>query len=202
MADIDSVLSQCERAIIAISGKEYMGTIIGYNEDKGIIIKIAKPDITLIHLMSKTPCQVKMVSKEGKIYIFNTLFLNKKIPIITLQYPDKVEDFSPETLKKVDTSIWCSIVKENNEEAGNGTIVEMNILGCRLMSDYQARLGAEIYLSMMYNDDDSQPPLKVKGIVKNSTPAPYDTIYYNIDFTGLSEETKKEVKNIIDTPTA
>jgi hypothetical protein len=156
----------------------------------------------MIHLMSKTPCQVKMVSSEGKIYIFNSLLLNKKIPVISLEYPKDIKEFSSENLKKVNTSIWTSILKENNEEVGNGTVIEMSILGCRLMTDYMAKAGGTMFLSMMYSDDESVPPLKAKVVVKSSTPAPYETTYYNLDFCELSDETKNKVQKIIDTPAA
>lgn len=201
MADKNDIFYEGMRLLVEIFEKKYQGSIIDFSTaEKSINIRLSNPDATLIHIMPDTECRLKFIAEDGMAYNVATALLKRKIPNITVQYPDKFEGVSIRKHLRVPTSYWASIMSEKSEPAGDGTIVDMSLNGCKLMTVLQYQIGNPIRLSFNYGENDNQ--LTFKGIIRNMKPAPYDSTYYGIEFEQPTESFLKSLEELLKNPTA
>ena len=195
------------RILIEIAGKNYQGTVLELSEGESITIKLSNPDMTLVHIMPDTECKVKFISEDGMTYNIDAVLLKRKIPNIIIKYPVRMEGVSIRKHPRISTSYWTSIIDEKNEndkltmeKIGDGTIVDMSLGGCKLMTMLQYKAGNHIHLSFEYDENSS--PVTFKGIIKNIKQAPYDTTYYGIEYEQPSEDFIKKIDALLKNPTA
>jgi c-di-GMP-binding flagellar brake protein YcgR len=201
MANKKDIFYEGMRLLVEIFEKKYQGSIIDFSEsEKSINIRLSNPDATLIHVMPDTECKLKFIAEDGMAYNVATSLLKRKIPNITIKYPDKMEGVSIRKYLRVPTSYWTSILSEKNEPVGDGTIVGMSLGGCKLMTVIQYKIGSPVWLSFNYGENDSQ--LTFKGIIRNMKPAPYDSTYYGIEFDQPTESFLKALEELLKNPTA
>ncbi|MBI3582747.1 MAG: PilZ domain-containing protein [Nitrospinae bacterium] len=188
------------RILVEIFEKKYQGVIMEFSAGESISIRLSNPDATLVHIMPDTECKVKFIAEDGMAYNIDTVLLKRKIPNIIIKYPAKTEGVSIRKHHRVSTSYWTSIMDEKNEKIGDGTIVDMSLGGCKLMTMLQYKAGNHIQLSFEYDENSS--PVAFKGIIRNIKQAPYDTTYYGIEYEQPSEDFIKTIDELLKNPTA
>ena len=207
MAKTKDIFFTGMRILLNVVEKNYQGTIMEFSEGESIMVRLSNPDMTLVHIMPDTECKVKFIDDNGIAYNISTILLKRKIPNIIIKYPDKFEGVSIRKYQRISTSYWAAILNEVNENgvvslkpSGDGTIVDMSLGGCKLMTVLQYKIGSQIWLSFNYGDGDNQ--LTFKGIVRNMKHAPYDTMYYGIEFDSPARDFIKIIEEILKKPTA
>ena len=195
------------RILVEIFEKKYQGVIMEFSAGESISIRLSNPDATLVHIMPDTECKVKFIAEDGMAYNIDTLLLKRKIPNIIIKYPVRMDGVSIRKHPRISTSYWTSIMDEKNENGkavmekiGDGTIVDMSLGGCKLMTMLQYKAGNHIHLSFEYDENSS--PVTFKGIIKNIKQAPYDTTYYGIEYEQPSEDFIKKIDALLKNPTA
>jgi hypothetical protein len=195
------------RIIIEIVGKNYQGSVLEFTEGESITVKLSNPDMTLVHIMPDTECKVKFIAEDGMAYNIDTTLLKRKIPNIIIKYPAKMSGVSIRKHPRIATSYWTSIIDEKNENGkvvlekiGDGTIVDMSLGGCKLMTMLQYKVGNRIQLSFEYDENSS--PVTFNGIIRNLKQAPYDAIYYGIEYEQPSDDFIKTINGLLKNPTA
>ena len=195
------------RILVEIFEKKYQGVIMEFSAGESISIRLSNPDATLVHIMPDTECKVKFIAEDGMAYNIDTLLLKRKIPNIIIKYPVRMDGVSIRKHPRISTSYWTSIMDEKNENGkavmkkiGDGTIVDMSLGGCKLMTMLQYKAGNHIHLSFEYDENSS--PVTFKGIIKNIKQAPYDTTYYGIEYEQPSEDFIKTIDELLKNPTA
>src|SRR4030067_1318841 len=195
------------RILIEIFEKKYQGVIMEFSAGESISTRLSNPDATLVHIMPDTECKVKFIAEDGMAYNIDTLLLKRKIPNIIIKYPVRMDGVSIRKHPRISTSYWTSIMDEKNENGkavmkkiGDGTIVDMSLGGCKLMTMLQYKAGNHIHLSFEYDENSS--PVTFKGIIKNIKQAPYDTTYYGIEYEQPSEDFIKTIDELLKNPTA
>jgi len=195
------------RILVEIFEKKYQGVIMEFSAGESISIRLSNPDATLVHIMPDTECKVKFIAEDGMAYNIDTLLLKRKIPNIIIKYPVRMDGVSIRKHPRISTSYWTSIMDEKNENGkavmekiGDGTIVDMSLGGCKLMTMLQYKAGNHIHLSFEYDENSS--PITFKGIIKNIKQAPYDTTYYGIEYEQPSEDFIKTIDELLKNPTA
>jgi len=195
------------RILVEIFEKKYQGVIMEFSAGESISIRLSNPDATLVHIMPDTECKVKFIAEDGMAYNIDTLLLKRKIPNIIIKYPVRMDGVSIRKHPRISTSYWTSIMDEKNENGkavmekiGDGTIVDMSLGGCKLMTMLQYKAGNHIHLSFEYDENSS--PVTFKGIIKNIKQAPYDTTYYGIEYEQPSKDFIKTIDELLKNPTA
>ncbi len=195
------------RILIEIVGKNYQGTVLELSEGESITIKLSNPDMTLVHIMPDTECKVKFISEDGMTYNIDAVLIKRKIPNIIIKYPVRMEGVSIRKHPRISTSYWTSIIDEKNEndkltmeKIGDGTIVDMSLGGCKLMTMLQYKAGNHIHLSFEFDENSS--PVAFKGIIRNIKQAPYDSMYYGIEYEQPSDDFIKIIDGLLKNPTA
>ena len=148
------------RILVEIFEKKYQGVIMEFSAGESISIRLSNPDATLVHIMPDTECKVKFIAEDGMAYNIDTLLLKRKIPNIIIKYPVRMDGVSIRKHPRISTSYWTSIMDEKNENGkavmekiGDGTIVDMSLGGCKLMTMLQYKAGNHIHLSFEYDEN-------------------------------------------------
>lgn len=206
MSDDVRIFSRGLVVTLDILGKPYTGVLVNYKVGATIEIKIAKADSTLFNLLPNTLVTVRFISEEGMAYGFKTMLKNKKIPSITLAYPE--EDLKGVSVRKgerVDTSFWAQLklMKGSGGDAklemvGDANIVDMSGGGCRIITQQQFKSGDVIWVEFSYGAKDEA--VLFKGIVRRKSPAPYESTYYGLQYSDLMDDVQEILKKIMENP--
>ena len=193
-----------------IAGKPYRGSIVKYQVGSDIIVKLAKPDMSILHIMPNSSCVVRCISDEGMAYGFQTNLKNRKIPLITIGYPQgELKGVSVRKHERIKTSFWAQLKMMNVSGAGNTSklemigdcnIVDMSMGGCKIMTKQELKKGGPIWVEFNYGEDEEA--VQFKGIVRSKKPAPYESIFFGLEFSDIKDGFFGKIKKILENPEA
>lgn len=191
-----------------IRDKVYQGQIVRYETDKEIVLKVMKADMTLTQVMINTEVTVRCIAEDGNAYGFKSRLKDRKIPLVTMTYPEgDLQGVNVRREERVPTSYWAvlKIMTVSGEDSqleplGDGNIVEMSTGGCKVMSQVALKRGDVLWVEFQYGEKEET--VQLKGIVRNTRPAPYESTYYGLQFDGITEELKNKVEEILNNPQA
>ena len=192
--------------VVNIKNKPYAGVVSGEDKDGGFLVRLTRPDQTILSLMLDSKCMVQCITDEGLAYKFECQLLSKKVPHIGLSYPSgELQGVNVRKHPRISVSFWTVILGVVNEDGkptlkpvGEGSIVDMNVGGCRIVTNSKYKVNETIYLSFEYQEE--KEPLRFKGKIKQIRPAPHDLIYYGVQYDDPKPEFLKTVQIIIENP--
>lgn len=189
-----------------IRDKPYQGIIVRYETDKDIVVKLLKADMVLTQIMVNSEIVVRCIAEDGKAYGFKSRLKDRKIPLMTLTYPEgDLQGVNVRREERVPTSYWAVLKAAapsggNAEPVGDGNIVEMSTGGCKVMSQAALKKGDALWVEFQYGEREET--LLFKGIVRNTRPAPYESTYYGLQFDAITDEQKNKIEEILNNPQA
>lgn len=192
--------------VVNIKKKPFTGVVAAEHEERGFLVRLVRPDQTILGSMLDSICTVQCVSDEGLAYKFECRLLSKKVPNIGLSYPSgDLQGVNVRKHPRISVSFWTAIlglVAEGGKTAfkpvGEGSIVDMNEGGCRVMTNAKYKANDTIYLSFEYKE--GKGPLRFKGKIRKVRPAPHGLTYYGIQFEDPKPDFLKTVQTIIENP--
>jgi len=190
-----------------IRDKAYQGVIVRYEADKEITLKVLKVDMTLTQVMVNSEVMVRGIADDGMAYGFKSALKDRKIPLVTITYPEgELQGVNVRREERVPTSYWTVLKgpapsgEPQADPVGDGNIVEMSTGGCKVMSQAALKKGDVVWVEFQYGEKEES--LCLKGVVRNTRPAPYESTYYGFQFDGISEEQKNKIEEILNNPHA
>lgn len=193
--------------IATIKNKPYTGVIVGEaQEGAGFLVRLARPDQTVFGSMLDSVLTVQCITDDGLACKFESRLLSKKIPQIGLLYPSgELSGVNIRKHPRISVSFWVAILgvvaeggKQILKPVGEGSLVDMNINGCRVMTNSKYKVNDTIYLSLEYQE--GKDPVSFKGKVRQVRPAPHGLTYYGMQYDNPKPEFLKIVKAIIENP--
>lgn len=192
--------------IVSFKNKSYQGIITEKNQGNVFIVRLIKPDQTVLTVMLDSKCPVQCISDEGLAYKFECSLVQKKIPYVSFKYlPTELSGVNVRKHPRIPVSYWASILERSAEagegefkEAGDGTIADMSEGGCKLMTSCKYHVNDPIFLS--FEPQEGKAPIRFKGKIRQIRIAPHDLIYYGIQFDETFPEFFKTIKSIIENP--
>ena len=174
--------------VVSIKKKPYAGVVVGGFEERGFLVRVARPDQTILGSMLDSICSAQCISDDGLAYKFECRLLSKKVPNIALSYPSgELKGVSVRKHPRISVSFWTSILEPVTEggktalkPVGEGSIVDMNESGCRVMTNSKYKVNDTIYLSFEYQE--GKEPLSFKGKIRQVRPAPHGLTYYGVQY--------------------
>lgn len=193
---------------LVISGNPYNGLVISYERGKSLVVKINKVDMAITQALPNSELVVKLIAEDGHAYVFKSLLKEKKIPMLTLSYPEgELQGVKVRKVDRIAVSFWAELKMIKTPGSGNGSqpetigdanIVDMGLGGCRIMTQQALKRGEPVWVEFAYGE--SEEPVRVKGIVCGSKPALYESTYYGLQFDGLEDRTKEIIDQILENP--
>lgn len=189
--------------VTTIKNKPYQGVITQKETDKGFLVRLARPDQTVMTIMLDSICPLQCITDDGLAYKFECRLLSKKIPHIGLSYPEEVPTgINIRKHTRIPVSFWAVILEPGSgsggselKEAGEGSIVDLSEGGCKFMTGNKYKVNNPIFLSFEYQE--GKGPFSFRGKVKQIRPAPHELIYYGIQFDDTSPEFLKNIKAVL-----
>jgi hypothetical protein len=206
MPEFGRLIHKGDFFLIKIGEKDYKGIVQEISGEKGIKIKVTKPDQTLVHLMPDSEIDAKFIADDGMLYQYTTFIVERKIPTLTFQFPpNNLEGTSVRKHVRVPTSFWTAILKiptaagQALEPIGDGTVVDMAVGGARVMTHVDMKPNEPILFE--FEPGEGGEAILCKGLIKSVKPARYGAQYFGIQFQGMSEETLNRISKILSNPT-
>ncbi len=192
--------------VVNIKKKPYAGVVAGEYEERGFLVRLARPDQTVLGTMLDSICTVQCISDEGLAYKFECRLLSKRVPLIGLSYPSgELQGVNVREHPRISVSFWTSILepvaeggKTTLKPVGEGSIVDMSEGGCRVITNSKYKVNDTIYLSFEYKE--GKEPLSFKGIIRQVRSAPHGLTYYGVQFDDTKPDFLKTVQTIIENP--
>jgi len=204
--DPKKVLISGSTVVANIKNKPYAGVITAEDKEGGFIVRLTRPDQTILSLMLDSACIVQCISDEGLAYRFECRLLTKKVPHIGLSYPSgNFEGINVRKNPRISVSYWTALLGVVNEggkatlkPVGEGSIVDLSLGGCRFMTSNKYKVNDPAYLSFEYLE--GKESLRFKVIIKLIRTAPYGLTYYSSQFDNPTPEFLKIIQTILDNP--
>ena len=192
--------------VVSIKKKPFAGVVAGEFEERGFLVRVARPDQTILGSMLDSICMVQCLSDEGLAYKFECRLLSKKVPNIGLSYPSgEPQGVNVRKHQRIAVSFWTAIPepvteggKTSLKPVGEGSIVDMNQGGCKIMTNSKYKSNDTVYLSFEYQE--GKEPLVFKGKIRLVRPAPHGLIYYGVQYDDPKPNFLKIVQSIIENP--
>lgn len=189
--------------LVIIKNKQYPGVIIGQDGDNAFLVRLTRPDQTVLTVMLDSKCMMQCITDEGLAYKFEANLCSKKIPVMGFKYPTvELEGVNVRKHPRIPVSYWVVMLEpgnsSENKQIGEGNLVDMSEGGCRLMTGSKLKVNDLVCLSFEYQEGED--PLRFKGKIRQVRVAPHDLIYYGIQFEEISPDFLKIVKAILQNP--
>ncbi len=208
MSENKNIFSNGMMLSMNIAGKPYRGSIVKVQVGADIVLKLAKPDMSILHIMPNSSCVVRCISDEGMAYGFQTSLRNRKIPLITIAYPEgELQGVSVRKSERIKTSFWAQLKLMNVSGAaetsklemiGDANIVDISLGGCRIMTKQELKKGGPIWVEFNFGENDET--VHFKGTVCGKKPAPYESFFFGLEFSDANDELLGKVKKILENP--
>ena len=192
--------------IVNIKNKPFPGVVVSEGKEEGFLVRLARPDQTILGSMLDSICTLQCITDEGLAYKFECRLRSKKVPHIGLSYPaEKLQGVNVRKHPRISVSFWTAILgvvteggKSTLKPVGEGSIVDMSEGGCRVMTSSRYKVNDMIHLSFEYKE--GKEPLDFKGKIRQVRPAPHGLTYYGLQYDDPKPEFLKTVQTIIENP--
>lgn len=204
--DSEKVLVEGFPVIVNIKNKSYPGVVTGEDKKGRFLVRLARPDQTILGSMLDSKCTVQCITDEGLAYKFESRLLSKKVPHIGLSCPvGELQGVNVRKHPRISVSFWAAILgvvtedgKQTLKPVGEGSIVDMNKGGCRVMTSSKYKVNDTIYLSFEYQE--GKEPISFRGKIRQVRPAPHGLSYYGLQYDDPKPEFLKTVQIIMENP--
>lgn len=192
--------------IVNIKDKPYSGVVAAEKKEGGFLVRLARPDQTILGSMLNSMCTAQCITDEGLAYKFECRLLSKKVPNIGLSYPTgELQGVNIRKHTRISVSFWTVILgvvteggKSSLKPVGEGSIVDMSEGGCRVMTNSKYKVNGTIYLQFEYQE--GKKPLSFKGKIRQVRSAPHGLTYYGLQYDDPKPDFLKTVQTIIENP--
>jgi len=193
---------------VSINGKPYQGIVVKYATGDNILIKLGRADMMLLQVVLNTEIMIRCIADDGHAYGFKSRLKGKKIPLITVSYPEgELQGINVRKMERVPVSFWAELkpviapppVEGGKMEIlGDANITDMGVGGCKVISQQALKKGNPVFLEFSYGENDE--PVRFKVQVRSSRSAPYDSTYYGLQFLDLNDREVNVIKKILEDP--
>lgn len=193
---------------LSIGDKPYQGSVISFEIGDNFVVKLAKADMTLLNAMLNSEVVVRCIADDGMAYGFKCRLKNRKIPLVTLTYPEgEPQGVNVRKEKRTPVSFWAELKimtvsgpeSESQLEAlGDANIVDISLGGCKIMTHGEFKKGDPVWVVFSWGENEE--PIELKGVVRGSRPAPYESTYYGLQFCDLDGAALEKIKKIMENP--
>lgn len=193
---------------LSLGDKHYQGSIVNFEIEDHFVVKLTKADMTLLNVMLNSEVAIRCVADDGMAYGFKCRLKNRKIPLVILSYPEgELQGVNVRKEERAPVSFWAELKiitvsgpdsASQLESIGDATVVDLSLGGCRIMTQQDLKKGDPIWAAFSYGENEET--LQLKGIVRSSRPAPYESTYYGLQFSDLTEEIQGKILKIMENP--
>tara|TARA_B100000315_G_scaffold243700_1_gene267377 strand:+ start:1903 stop:2529 length:627 start_codon:yes stop_codon:yes gene_type:complete len=205
IVDVKKVLIPGFGLVAKLRNKLYHCTVCKEKKDDGFLVRLSKKDQTALAIVVNSVCSVQFVTEEGYHCKFESKVLDAAIPLLNLSYPEGVEGVSVRKQERISVSFWTAILglvtesgMQRLKPVGEGSIVDMTIDGCRVMTNIPYKVNDTIFLSFDYQE--GKDPISFDGIVRRVSPAPHGLVYYGVQYFEPESELLEAVQFILENP--
>lgn len=204
--DVEKILMPGFGLVAKLRNKLYHCTVCKEKKDDGFLVRLSKLDQLALAIMVDSICSVQFVTDEGYVCKFESKVLDVAIPLLTLSYPESgAEGISVRKQERVSVSFWTSILglvaekgMQRLKPVGEGSIVDVNLDGCKVMTNIPYKVKDTIFLSFEYQE--GKDPISFDGIVRRVSPAPHGLVYYGVQYAEPESELLEAVQFILENP--
>lgn len=204
--DIKKVLVPGFSLIANLKNKPFHCKISDEKTDDGFLVRLSKPDQTAFAVVVNSICALQCVTDDGYVCKFESKVLSVAIPLLGFSYPkNDLEGSNVRKQQRVPVSFWTAIlgvVTENRikklKPVGDGSIVDMNMDGCRVMTSVKYKVNDTIFLSFEYQE--GKDPVSFDGKVRMAKPAPHGLTYYGVRYEEPESELLEAIQLIMENP--
>ena len=136
--------------------------------------------------------------EEHKMILMEKKITPKKNPILSLQPFKKIgERGNLRRHKRVETFILAKIGEGGTESFSDGTISDISLSGCLLMTCNIIKIDQSIQLFFELPEDDT--PIEITGVIKHLRKSHYECAqYYGVEFQVTEHDIKSKLKSLVE----
>ena len=187
---------------VEFHGHQYKGEIVEIKIGEFVAFKVKKPDDGLVRLpIDYDEITIRLLTMSGEVRSFNTRLLNKNIPLLLLQFPDKEMETFTRSHPRHHVNISTPIILESRndvimeqEVTGLGTITNLSEGGCQITSSFKLERGDVIKIFINITETGSR---EITGTVRRVIPDPDGIVNYGLRFVGLNIRTMRELEEFM-----
>lgn len=202
LREIAAVFNSAVVVSVEFHGYQYKGDIVEVKIGDFIAFKVKQPDDGLVRVpIDYDEITLRVLMTSGEVKSFNTKLLNKNIPLILLQFPDREKETFTRSHPRHHVNISTPIILESRENVilekettGLGTITNLSEGGCKISTSLKLERGDGVKIFIQLTDMGS---MEMTGTVRRAIPAPDGVINYGLRFVGLNIRTMRELEDFM-----
>lgn len=187
---------------VEFHGHQYKGDIVEIKIGEFFAFRVKKPDDGLVRVpIDYDEITIRVLMISGEVKSFKTRLLNKNIPLLLLQFPDKEMETFIRSHPRHHVNISSPIILESREEVelekevtGLGTITNLSEGGCQITSSLKLQRGDRIKIFINMTDTGAR---EMTGTVRRAVPDAAGVVTYGLRFVGLNIRTMRELEEFM-----
>ncbi len=200
-----NVLNNAKTSFLEYDEHKYECDIVEMRLGEFIVLKVHKPDQGLVNVPLRYDfCKLRVFTVQGKVYIFPTSIVQKKIPLMVIAFPEKEEPGFVRTGKRLFVRQSTPIIlrkKENllvpRDATAVGTITDLSEGGCSVISRMPLTKGDKIRIFLNVSHEKEARNVELFCIIRRAAPTPDGQVEYGLAWHEVSESVKADIKNFL-----
>jgi len=170
-----------------------------------VVVKVRKPDQGLVNMpLGYDYCKLRVFTTQGKVFIFPTKPLQKKIPLMVFGFPEKEEPGFVRSTRRLFVRQSTPIIlrKKDNllvprDTTAVGTITDLSDGGCSLISKMELMKGDKIRIFLNVSLEKERRNIELFCIVRRAGVAADGQGDYGLAWHEASEQVQTEIRNFL-----
>jgi len=187
---------------VEFHGHQYKGEIVEIKIGEFIALKVAKPDDGLVRVpIDYDEITLRVLMMSGEVKGFKTRLLNKNIPLLLLQFPEREMETLIRSHPRHHVNISTPIILESRENVeleeevtGLGTITNLSEGGCQIATNLKLERSDKIRIFIHLTDSGIR---EISGVIRRAVPDADRLVNYGLRFTGLNIRTMRELEDFM-----
>lgn len=187
---------------VEFHGHQYKGDIAEIKIGEFIAFRVAKPDDGLVRVpIDYDEITLRVLMMSGEVKGFQTRLLNKNIPLLLLQFPEREMETFIRSHPRHHVNISTPIILESREDVeledeitGLGTITNLSEGGCQIATSLKLERNDKIRIFINLTDSGAR---EISGVIRRAMPDADSLVNYGLRFTGLNIRTMRELEDFM-----
>ena len=187
---------------VQFHGHQYKGDIVEIKIGEFLAFRVKKPDDGLVRVpIDYDEITIRVLMMSGEVKSYKTRLINKNIPLLLLQFPDKEMEAFIRSHPRHHVNLSSPIILESREEVelekevtGLGTITNLSEGGCQIVTSLKLERGDRVKVFINMTDSGAR---EMNCLVKRGIPDANGVITYGLRFTGLNIRTMRELEEFM-----
>ena len=200
--DIANAFNTAVTVSVEFHGHQYKGDIVEIKIGEFVAFRVTRPDDGLVRVpIDYDEITIRELMMTGEVKGFKTRLLNKNIPLLLLQFPEREMETLIRSHPRHHVNISTPIILESREDVepeeevtGLGTITNLSEGGCQIATSLKLERSDKIRIFIHLSDSGAR---EISGVIRRAIPDADNLVNYGMRFTGLNIRTMRELEDFM-----